>query len=324
MRLLVLGGSVFLSRAVAEEAVRRGHDVTCACRSSSGLPAGVRHVALDRTRDDPAERLTGEFDALVDVARQPSWVRRAVAALPGPHKVFVSTVSVYADTTVPLGGPDTLPLVEPVEEDVDLAEDPDAYGGMKVACEQAVLAQGPAMVVRPGLIVGPGDPTGRFTYWPVRLAAGGLVLAPGRPSDPVQVIDVRDLASWLVDCAEQRRTGVVDGVGPVLDWAELLAEVGRGVGSADPHLVWADSARLMELGVAPWSGPGSLPVWLPPEEYAGMLAHDPAPAVAAGLRTRPLSETARDTWGWVRATEGAVVSGLTRAEEAELLRRLAG
>jgi nucleoside-diphosphate-sugar epimerase len=322
MRLLVLGGSVFLSRAVAGEAVRRGHDVTCGCRGSSALPDGVKHVVLDRATDDPAEKLTGEYDAVVDVARHPSWVRRAVAALPDAHYVFVSTISVYADTTVPLGSPETLPLVEAVDEDVDLAEDPEAYGGMKVACERAVLDHGPAMVVRPGLIVGPGDPTGRFTYWPVRLADGGPILAPGRPDDPVQVIDARDLASWLVDCAEQRRTGVVDGVGPVLTWAGLLAEVARGVG-VTAELVWADSSRLLELGVTPWSGRGSLPVWLPPEEYAGMLTHDPAPATAAGLRTRPLSETARDTLAWVRAAEGAQVGGVTREEEAELLRQLA-
>src|SRR5688500_16573309 len=122
MRLLVLGGSVFLSRAVAQEAVRRGHDVTCACRGSRALPDGVRHVVLDRATDAPADKLTGEYDAVVDVARHPSWVRRAVTALADAHWVFVSTISVYADTTVPLGGPETLPLVEAVDEDVDLAE----------------------------------------------------------------------------------------------------------------------------------------------------------------------------------------------------------
>lgn len=329
MRLLVFGGSVFLSRSVAEEAVRRGHEVTCACRGSAELPAGVRHVAIDRAHEDPADKLTEQYDAVVDFARHPSWVRRAVAAQPDAHWVFVSTISVYAEESIPSGSAETLPLLEPVDDDVDLAEHPEAYGGMKVACERAVLGNGPAMVIRPGLIVGPGDRSGRFTYWPTRLdlAArdGGRVLAPGRPGDPAQVIDARDLASWLVGCAEERRTGVLDGVGPTLTWAELLAEVGRGVGTgapAGPELVWVGSARLLELGVVPWAGPGSLPVWVPGDEYAGMLAHDPAPAVAAGLRTRPVSETARDTLTWVQETPGAPVGGLTRSEERELLRQL--
>jgi 2'-hydroxyisoflavone reductase len=327
MRLLVLGGTLFLSRAVAEEAVRRGHEVTCACRGTGGVPAGAHHLRLDRSTQEPADLGVerDSFDAVLDVARQPSWVRSAVRfvaeTLPAAHVVFVSTVSVYAEESVPLGGPATLPLLDPVEDDVDLATNPEAYGGMKVACERAVLdGVGSATVVRPGLIVGPGDPSGRFTYWPVRLAAAGPVLAPGDPTDPVQVIDVRDLAAWLVTCAEQRLVGVLDGVGPVESWGGFLSEIGVGVETA-PELVWAPSARLLELGVEPWAGPGSLPVWLPPE-LAGTLAHDPSPAVAAGLVTRPLRDTARDTLGWVRATPDARVSGLTREEEGALLERL--
>jgi nucleoside-diphosphate-sugar epimerase len=172
--------------------------------------------------------------------------------------------------------------------------------------------------VRPGLVVGPGDPSGRFTYWPLRLADGGSVLAPGPPERPVQVVDARDLAAWLVTCAEQRRTGVVDGVGPVHSWQELLEEVAAGVGG-DPEVVWVDSAALVELGVRPWVGPGSLPVWLP--EEGGMLAHDPAPAAAAGLRCRPVRETAADVLAWVRTDPGASLTGMSRAEEQELLRR---
>ena len=157
MRLLVLGGTVFLSRAVAAEAVARGHEVTCAARGTSGsVPEGARLVPST----GPSRcRSLGEFDAVVDVARHPSWVRNAVAAYPDAHWVFVSTINVYADDATPGGTPGTLPLVEAIEEDVDLKEKPEAYGPMKVACERAVLdGAASAMVIRPGLIVGPGGP----------------------------------------------------------------------------------------------------------------------------------------------------------------------
>ena len=187
MKLLVLGGTLFLSKAVAEEAVRRGHDVTCACRGESGaVPDGARHVVWDRDQPAPAELTDETYDAVVDVARHPSRVRSAVAALPDAHWVFVSTISVYADNSVPGGSPGVTPELEPITEDVDLRENMEAYGPMKVACEQAVLAgTASAMVIRPGLIIGPGDPSGRFTYWPLRLrdaGDGGEVLAPGRPT----------------------------------------------------------------------------------------------------------------------------------------------
>lgn len=319
MRLLVLGGTRFLSREVARQAVARGHEVSCACRGTSGaLPAGVTHVRWDRDDDAPAEVTGQQWDAVVDVARLPSHVRRAVAATPGAHWTFVSTINVYDSTDTP-GTPDTLSLVEPRWEDADLAEDPDAYGPMKVACERIVQdGAAAAFVVRPGLIVGPDDPTGRFTYWPARLADGGEVLAPGSPDDAVQVIDVRDLATWILDAAEARATGVHDGVGPVQPLGEVLAQVAEGVGSA-ARLTWVPQERLQALGVQPWAGADAVPLWLPRPEYDGMLAHDPAPSVAAGLRTRPLAETAAATLAWLRATPDAVVSGITRDREAEVL-----
>ena len=128
MRLLVLGGTAFLSRAVAEEAVRRGHHVTCACRGSSPVPPGARHVPLDRTVQDPLQVLEGTYDGVVDVATRPSWVRTAVAATAGAHHVYVSSISVYADHTTPGGGPGRLPEVEVIDVDVDLAASPEAYG----------------------------------------------------------------------------------------------------------------------------------------------------------------------------------------------------
>ncbi len=309
MKLLVLGGTRFLSRTVAEQAVARGWDITCACRGSSGpLPEGVTHLAWDRADEAPAELLDEHWDAVIDVSRTPSHVRRAVAAVPSAHWVFVSTINVYADN----GSPAMEPLVEAITDDIDLAEDPEAYGPMKVACERTV-AEGTASsaLVRPGLIVGPGDPTGRFSYWPERLARGGEVLAPGSPDDVVQVIDVRDLASWLLDAAENRTTGVFDGVGEIMPIASLLDEVGTGVG-ATATFTWVDSGFLEQQGVQPWAGEESIPLWLPRPEYDGMMSHDPRPAVRAGLRLRPVADTARDTLG-------ETATGISPEREATVL-----
>lgn len=310
MKLLVLGGTRFLSRETAVQALARGWDVTCACRGESGpVPDGARHVPWDRAAEVPDAVAQGEWDAVVDVTRLPSHARRAVSATPGAHWVFVSTISVYADNASPA----MEPLVDAITDDVDLAVDPEAYGGMKVACEQAVQEIAASSVItRPGLIVGPGDPTGRFAYWPQRLSRGGQVLAPGRPDDVVQVIDVRDLATWLLDLAASRTTGVFDAVGTPVPFAELLAGVAAGVGNDSPELTWVDTAFLEEHGVAPWAGAGSLPLWLPRPEYDGMLAHDPGPALAAGLRLRSLAETAPGCLD-------SPVTALTAEREAEVL-----
>lgn len=329
MKLLVLGGTVFLSKAVATAALARGHDVVAVSRGVSGaVPPGVRHVVADRDAGLPAALAAERFDAVVDVARKPSHVRTAVAALPDAHWVFVSTINVYADEATPGGGPGTLPLRPAVGEDLD-SLDPAAYGGMKVACEEAVRAgTASSTVVRPGLIAGPGDPSGRFAYWVARLARaadepGAQVLAPGDPSDAVQLVDVRDLAAWLVDLAEARADGVYDGVAPPVPLGDLLAEVAAGCGAA-PAWRWASHAALEAAGVAPWSGERSLPLWLPRPQYDGIVGHDVAASLAAGLRPRPVAETARDTLAWLRATPRATVTGLTAAQEAEVLRALDG
>ena len=304
MRLLVLGGTVFLSRAVAADAVARGHEVTCAARGTSGsVPEGASLVQVDRTQPLPD---LGEFDAVVDVARHPSWVRSAVAAYADAHWVFVSTVNVYADDATPGGTPASLPLVEAIEEDADLKENPEAYGPMKVACERIVLdGAASAMVIRPGLIVGPEDPTGRFSYWPKRLASGGEVLAPGDPADVMQVADVRDLAAWAVTACEQRTTGVYDGIGPAMPISDLLAQCAEGV-SSDVTWTWVDQEFLQAQEVEPWMGPGAIPLWLPRPEYDGLPAHDVQPSLDAGLTIRPLADTTRDTLAWLEATPDAV------------------
>jgi nucleoside-diphosphate-sugar epimerase len=263
--------------------------------------------------------LADTFDVVVDVGRYPSWSRAAVAAFASAHWVFVSTINVYADESTPGGRPGTLPLREPLHEDVDLSVDMEAYGPMKVACEQ-IVREGAAswMVVRPGLIVGPGDPSGRFTYWPSRLAEGGSVLAPGRPGDTTQVIDVRDLADWVVTAAEAWATGDFDGAGPRMTMGEVLAAVAEGC-AAEVELTWVPQEFLTAQGVEPWAGPDSLPLWLPRPEYDGMTDHDVTPSYDAGLVTRPVADTARDTLAWLRSTPDAPVTGITREREAELL-----
>lgn len=316
MRILVLGGTQFLSRAVAADAVRRGHEVVCASRGhSGGVPPGATLVRWDRDEDAPAA-LTGggAYDAVVDVARQPSHVRRALAVLADAHWVFVSTISVYADDADP-AGPGAGRLREAIPDDVDLAEDPGAYGGLKVACERLVLdAADSAVVVRPGLIVGPGDPSGRFAYWGRRAGDTGELVGPGDPSSLVQVIDVRDLATWIVTLAERRTTGTLDAVGPALPFADLVREI-----APDATVTWLPDAFLEAEGIAPWTGPDSIPVWLPRPAYDGMLAHDAQPALDAGLVVRGIAETARDTRDWLGSDPAARIGGITREREADLL-----
>lgn len=320
MRILVLGGSVFLSRAVVECALARGHDVVAANRGESGsVPDGAAVVPWDRDDPVPAELAAAPFDAVVDVGRLPSWARTAVAAWPSAHWIFVSTVNVYADDATPGGRPGTSDLVEPITVDVDPVEDPRAYGAMKVACEQIVReGTDSSTIVRPGLIVGPGDPTGRFSYWPRRLAGGGDVLAGGLPSDVVQVVDVRDLAAWIVTCAERRVVGDVDGVGEVMPIEAMLTGIADGLDrSAD--LTWVPQQFLVDAGVQPWSGDDSLPLWLPRPDYDGMVSRDPRPAIEAGLELRPIADTARATLAWLEQTPDAVVTGMSREREASVL-----
>ena len=326
MRILVLGGTVFLSRAVALAAAERGHDVVCAARGASGdVPAGARLVRWDRGEDPPAELSALRPDAVVDVARLPSYVRRAVDAFPEAHWTFVSTCNVYADEGT-AGGTAASPLKDPIEDDLDPSSSPEAYGAMKVACEQAVQRGArEAFVVRPGLIVGPQDPTGRFTYWPAHVAAalddGGPLLVPGAPGDPVQVIDVRDLAAWIVAAAEGGLTGAYDGLAPPITRQAFLTALAEGVG-ADLDARWVSTDRLVEAGVAEWSGPGSVPLWIGEPGYEGFMARDVAASLVAGLVTRPLADTVRDTLAWLRDDPQAAVTGLTRSEELALVDRL--
>ncbi|MEV4626305.1 NAD-dependent epimerase/dehydratase family protein [Micromonospora sp. NPDC049523] len=330
MRLLVLGGTMFLGRSVARLAAAAGHDVTCAARGVSGEPvAGVRFVRADR--DDPAglSALDGErFDAVVDVTRRPSHARHAVAALADRvgHWSYVSTCSVYADNSTPAQRAATAEIVAPAPAEVDnpVGEHAEFYGPCKVSCEQAVLdtiGAARSFVCRAGLIVGPEDPSDRFPYWVARLARGGEVLAPGAPDELVQLIDVDDLAQWLLYAAETGLTGTFDGMGAPLPRARFLAEVAAGVGRVDPELTWVEQDFLVERDVRPWSGERALPLWLPLPEYAGFLSRDVTDSLAAGLRTRPIEETAARTLEWVRTHPDDVHGGgLEPADEAKVLR----
>ncbi|HEU4422629.1 MAG TPA: NAD-dependent epimerase/dehydratase family protein [Pilimelia sp.] len=325
MRLLVLGGTVFLGRAVARRARDAGHEVTCAARGESGpLAEGVRFVAVDRNAPDGLSPLAGEeFDAVVDVARRPSHVRAALAVLADRigHWSFVSTCSVYADNATPGQRADSAPLLPPAPPDVDDAEG-QAYGPCKVACEQLVRAGAGAdrvLLCRAGLIVGPEDPSGRFAYWVRRLARGGEVLAPGHPAERVQFVDVRDLAGWLVAAAEAGLTGTYDGIGAPMPRGEFLAGVAAGVG-ARPVLTWVDQEFLAAHDVRPWMGERALPLWLPLPEYAGFMTRDTTPTLAAGLRTRDVAETACDTLDWLAGAPDAVDrNGLPPDAEAAVL-----
>jgi len=322
MRLLVLGGTVFVSRAVAEAALARGLEVTTSSRGVSGTPPeGAVHVIADRDAPLPAELTDPGFDVVVDVSRRPSQVRSALAQIDARHRVFVSSISAYADEATPGGGPGILPLHEPLFDDSD---DPEAYGPMKAACERLVAEAASHTIVRPGLIVGPGDRSGRFTYWVDRLRRAGdgeIVLAPGDPADAVQVIDVRDLAEWIVLLAERRTVGVFDAVDQPRPIGGFLDDIAAGV-AARPRWRWATDEQLEGIGVEPWMGPRSLPLWLPRPEYDGMMTHLAGPALQAGLAPRPIADTARDTRAWLDATPGAVVTGLTAAEELEALSTL--
>ncbi|HET8661920.1 MAG TPA: NAD-dependent epimerase/dehydratase family protein [Micromonosporaceae bacterium] len=330
MRLLVLGGTAFLGRAVAETARTAGHDVTCAARGESGPPPeGVTFVRVDRDSPDGLAPLGNDtFDAVVDVSSRPSHVRRAVAALAGRtgHWTYVSTGSVYADRATPGQRAGSAPVLAaaPPEVDDPAADDYQAYGPCKVACEEAVratVAPDRAFICRAGLIVGPGDDSGRFAYWVDRLARGGEVLVPGGPSDPVQWVDVRDLADWLVRAAERQLAGVYDGIGPPVPRLDFLQAVSRGV-AADPQWTWVDQDFLSEHGVQPWMGPRSLPMWLPLPDYGGFMSRDVSASLAAGLASRDVADTARDTLAWlgsVPSADRAGWPGLAAQDEAALL-----
>ena len=261
---------------------------------------------LQGDRDGNLDALRGRtWDAVVDVAGfLPRVVRQSVELVDAPYYLFVSSISVYADFSRPIDED------SPVRGDVDSEEIMENYGELKAMCER-VAQERPGAIVRPGLIVGPHDPTGRFTYWPHRVARGGDVLAPGPPDEPVTLIDVRDLGEWIVRLCEEGTHGVFNAVEQTT-WGELLDACIRATG-ADARLVWVPTEWLMEQGVGEWM---ELPLWVGSGELAGLHRGANERAVAAGLSFRKLEDTALATLDGAETTDTA---GLKPEREAELL-----
>jgi 2'-hydroxyisoflavone reductase len=325
MRLLVIGGTRFVGRHLVDAALARGDAVTLFNRGQSGsAPAGAEQRIGDR-RGDLSALAEGEWDAVVDTCGYlPREVAAMAAALRGRvgRYVFVSSVSVYASTSA--GNTEDDPLATIDDPDTEVV-DGRTYGALKARCEAALTdALGArATVVRPGLIVGPHDPTQRFTWWPARLARaadGEPVLAPGRPDAPVQWIDARDLAAFLLRLIDDDRGGVFNAVGEPVTMAALLQACAEAAG-VRPDLQWVDMATLQARGLQPWS---DLPLALPDDAgHAGFMRTVAARARAAGLQTRPLMKTVVDTLAWWRSLPPAVQAfdraGLSPARERQAL-----
>ena len=320
--MLILGGTGFLSRDIALEAVELGHNVTCLTRGISGEPPpGAEHVVADREEPDAYAEIADRYwDEIVDITSTPSYARAALEVLGQNtgHWTYVSSVSVYlhGDNT----GSEGDPIHQPLPQDAD-ESDMELYGEMKAASELAArTAVGDRLLVaRAGLLVGPGDHTDRFGYWPARFARGGDVLVPDIPDAPSQVLDARDLAAWIVDAAGRGDVGTFDAVGPVMRFADMLSTCAEATGF-DGKVYAATPQWLTEHDVAHWAGPESLPLWLPPE-LASMTARSGALAAGAGLERRPLTETVGDVLHYEHqmGLERPRLAGLSPHREGELL-----
>jgi 2'-hydroxyisoflavone reductase len=331
MKLLILGGTKFLGRHVVEAAQARGDEVTLFNRGRLNPDIYAEVERLRGDRDGGLDVLRGRrWDAVVDTSGYAPRVVRASAELLADavdSYVFVSSASVYADSSQP--NDETSPVAtlddETVEEVTGVT-----YGALKALCERAVeeTMPGRALCVRAGLIVGPLDPTGRFTYWPERVARGGEVLAPAPSERQIQFIDARDLSEWMLRMAESRGAGIFNASGPdykltMRRFLEECVEVSR----SSARVTWVGEQFLLENGVEPW---GNLPLWLPEsdEKHRHFLGMRCEKAFAAGLTFRPLAETIRDTLAWTNAGSPGMAEGggttapaqtLTPEREAEVL-----
>jgi 2'-hydroxyisoflavone reductase len=346
LRILILGGTGFTGPYQVQYATSRGHHVTVFNRGrrQADLPASVVQLQGDRNEAGGLQALRDaiaggqRWDVVIDnPTTLPFWVRDAGQVLRDAtdQYVFISTISVYAETSragmdedtplAPYTGADAL-----AETMTSLQANMGLYGPLKAASERETLRWfgERATIIRPGLIVGPGDTTGRFTYWPVRIAKGGDILAPGSGHDPVQFIDARDLAEWTIRMVEQRTTGTFNATGPAgwMTTAEMLGGIRAAFDGTTPsRLVWAPAAFLAEQRVRPWS---DMPVWVAPTpQNAGFSAVSLQRALDAGLTFRPLATTARDTVDWFRAqpedVQARIGGTLTAEREAAALAALA-
>jgi 2'-hydroxyisoflavone reductase len=337
MKLLILGGTKFLGRHLVETALARGHEVTLFNRGRLNPELFPEVEKLRGDRDGGLDPLRGRrWDAAVDTSGYVPRVVRDSARLladAAGHYTFVSSVSAYRDTNVP-GVDESYPLASVTDEQLREAEAlpqseltaapffGEAYGALKALCERAAEAEMPGRVlnVRAGIIVGPYDYSDRFTYWPRRVAEGGEVLAPADPARQVQFIDARDLAAWILDMAERRRAGTYNATGPdyELTMGRFLEECGRATGSSG-RFVWVGEEFLLDSGLQPWM---EIPLWTNPRgENRHLLSLNVERAVAAGLRFRPVAETARDTLEWdsTRPPDAERKAGLIREREREVL-----
>ena len=316
MKFLVLGGTQFLGRAAVEAALARDHEVSLFNRGRTNpeLFPEAEKLRGDRAVDPIPQ---GEWDAVIDVPGYvPATVRRSAEALRDSVDlyVFISSISVYADfSDGPREDSARARLAEDHPED-ELLPTYENYGPLKALCEDVVteLYGDRAAVVRPGLVVGPHDPTGRFTYWPHRVARGGEFVVPGPPERQVQFVDARDLGAWMVELCERRASGAFNAAHPGLAWEELVRSCLRVAGS-DARPVWIDGEWLAEQGVGQWM---ELPLWLHEPDAVGMMRADVSRALAAGLTFRPLDDTVQATLALAETTADA---GLKPEREAELL-----
>ncbi|HEY3244258.1 MAG TPA: SDR family oxidoreductase [Phycisphaerae bacterium] len=325
-KLLILGGTGFLGPHVVEFARKRGHTLTLFNRGKTHPQLFPDIEKLHGDRNGDLKSLEGrQWDAVLDNSGYvPRQVRDSAELLKDnvQHYVFISTISVYADTSKP-GMDESAPVGKLPDETVEKVTG-ETYGPLKALCEQAVEKSlpGRATVIRPGLIVGPGDPTDRFTYWPVRLDRGGEVLAPGDPSDPIQLIDVRDLAEWIVRVIEQSITDVYNATGPkgTLTMGEML-QACQAASKSAARLTWVDADFLEQQKVSAWE---DMPVWLPPRgETAGAAKVNAQKAIAKGLTFRPIAVTAKDTLDWFKSEpderRSKLKAGISPEREAEVL-----
>lgn len=335
MKILIIGGTVFVGRYLVEAALARGHEVTLFNRGlhDADIFPEVERIRGDRHRD--LDALKGRrWDAVVDTCGYtPATVRASAQLLADAveHYTFISTISVYAQFP-PQGYDEHEPVGTITDEQAAEAESYDTggrptavsfgevYGPLKARCERSVEESlpGRSLVIRPGLIVGPHDYTDRFTYWPRRVSLGGEVLAPGRPARPVRVIDVRDLAEWNIRMTEARHTGVFNASGADgLTMGQLLSECVR-VSPGEASLTWVSEEFLLAQEVGTWS---EVPLWVT-EEHGGIFAARNDRAAAAGLTFRPIADTIRDTLSWIatRPAGDAWLAGLKPEREQEILR----
>ncbi len=324
-KILVLGGTGFLGPHLVDAMVARGHIPTLFNRGKTRPELFPDVEKLRGDRDGDLTALAGrQWDAVIDTSGYVPRIVRASAELLAPQVeqyIFISSISVYTATTKP-GIDESHPVATMPDPSSEFVME--HYGALKALCEQAAEAAlpGRTTAVRPGLIVGPGDPTDRFTYWPVRIDRGGDALIPGSKEDPVQIIDVRDLADFIITAIEQRHMGTFNACGPgdPLTIGELLGTCNKISGS-QAQLTWAPTEFLAEHKLEPWS---DMPVWVPPvEDGVGMMTINHAKAVTAGLRHRPVADTVKATLEWWKTLPGdrqaELRAGISRAREAEVL-----